>query len=416
MIDIPMPRLSDTMEEGTIAAWHKKPGDLVSPGDVIVEIETDKAVMEHEAYELGTLASILVPEGESVAIGTPIARLDDGTGEDVPAPQDTSAAEASTATEITPIGSPAESSTASDTKVRSTQKTVHPRATPLVRKLARERGIDLTAVSGTGPGGRIVRADIPAAPESAPDETGAATTPAQTGTPANDAEVVPFDPIRQAIGTRLTQSATTTPTFTATASADVEALFTLRADLNAALDGTGDKVSINDLVMRAVALALREHPRINASYSPAGRGQTLMHKQVNVGVAVAAPAGLMVPVVHNTDRLAVSAIGTRIRTLSAKAMDRALSPDDMSDGTFTVSNLGMFGVENFTAIINPPQGAILAVGAALPETRLVDGAAVERRRMRYTITADHRIIDGADAGRFLAGLTELLENPLRLLA
>ncbi|MFJ3394725.1 dihydrolipoamide acetyltransferase family protein [Leifsonia aquatica] len=390
MIDILMPRLSDTMTEGAIAAWHKKPGDAVAPGDVLVEIETDKALMEQEAYEAGVLAEILVAEGENVAIGTPIARLDDGSGEEAPV-----AAAASTS-------APAPASASPDRRP----------ASPLVRKIARERGLDLAAIPGTGPGGRIVRADldpVPGAPAVEPVRT-------QEQPPAAAAaDRVPFDGIRRAIAARLTESATTVPTFTATASADVGALLALRAELNAAV-GDDARISVNDLLVRAVALALREHPGVNASYSAEDGGATLLHRRVNVGIAVASPAGLVVPVVPDADRASVSAISGIARALVAKAADRTLSAAEMTDGTFTVSNLGMYGVEHFTAIINPPQGAILAVGAGRDELALVDGKIVSRTRMRLTITADHRIIDGALAARFLATLVSLLEHPLRVIA
>ncbi|WP_206078034.1 dihydrolipoamide acetyltransferase family protein [Prauserella endophytica] len=393
MIDILMPRLSDTMEEGVISSWHKSPGDRVNAGQILAEIETDKAIMEFEAYQDGTLAEILVPAGSAAPIGSPIARLDDGIGGPAARPGDRPADESSRAAE--------------------TGRLV---ATPLVRRLAREHGIDLTTVTGTGPGGRIVRADIEDALRASPstDTSPPAPSPAEPDSdPASTR--MPFDAVRHALASRLTQSATTTPTFTATASADVEALLSLRARLNEALDAAGSgKVTVNDLVVRAVALALRVHPGINASYSPAGRGETVLHSRVHVGIAVSSPSGLMVPVIRDADRTPVSTIAARARDLAGRAADRSLTPADMADGTFTVSNLGMFGVEQFTAIINPPQGAILAVGAATDVLGSPDAPA--RPRMRYTLTADHRIIDGALAGQFLATLTGLLENPLSVIA
>ncbi|WP_348789306.1 dihydrolipoamide acetyltransferase family protein [Leifsonia sp. NPDC080035] len=407
MIDILMPRLSDTMTEGAIALWRKQPGDPVAPGDVLVEIETDKALMEQEAYDAGVLAEILVPEGENVAIGTPIARLDDG----VEHPE----------TEAVP---PAPEPRAADDRRRL--------ATPVVRRIAKERGIDLATIAGSGPGGRIVRADLPeaeaaAAPRPSAGEprtradasTTAPTAPAPAPAPApsatDDVTRVPFDGIRRAIAARLTESATTVPAFTATASADVTELLALRVRLNDAAR-PGVKISVNDLVVKAVALTLREHPALNASYAPDGGGQTLLHGRVDVGVAVDAPSGLVVPVVRAADTSSLSAIAGQTRALAQRAADRALTADEMSGGTFTVSNLGMYGVEQFTAIINPPQGAILAVGSAHETLTLTDGEVTARRRLRYTLTCDHRIIDGAAAGRFLATLTELLQSPLALLA
>ncbi|GAB3576302.1 pyruvate dehydrogenase complex dihydrolipoamide acetyltransferase [Amycolatopsis endophytica] len=380
MIDILMPRLSDTMEEGVISSWHFGPGDHVTTGQVLAEIETDKAIMEFEAYQDGTLTEILVPAGSAVPIGAPIARLDDGSG-DAPEP-----AREAPAAEPVPAAPPLPQ-----------EGNGRLAATPLVRRLAREHGIDLAGITGSGPRGRIVRADIEDALRTDP-------APAEPAEPAAaGATRVPFDAVRHAVATRLADSATI-PTFTATASADVDALLTLRAQINEA--PASAKVTVNDLVVRAVALALRAHPGINASYSPEGRGATVLHEGIHVGIAVSSPSGLVVPVVRDADRSPVTAIAVRTRELAGRAADRTLSPADMAGGTCTVSNLGMFGVEQFTAIINPPQGAILAVGAALGEPR----------RMRYTLTADHRIIDGALAGQFLATLTGLLEHPLRAIA
>jgi pyruvate dehydrogenase E2 component (dihydrolipoamide acetyltransferase) len=396
MIDILMPRLSDTMTEGAIAAWHKKPGDAVAAGDILLEIETDKALMEQEAYVAGTLTEILVPEGENVGIGTPIARLDDGVDHGTDAGADP-------ASDATPApAAPAPTASPSEVDRRA--------ATPLVRRLAKERGVDLGEITGTGPGGRIVRADLDAAVASETAAAVSVSVPHESG-----ATRVPFDGIRRQIAARLTESATTVPVFHATASADVTELLSLRAGINGTSAAADVRISVNDLIVKAVALALREHPAINASYSPDGGGQTLRHDRIDVGFAVAAPAGLLVPVVRDADASSITTIARRTRELAMRAADRTLTTMDMSGGTFTVSNLGMFGVEQFTAIINPPQGAILAVGAVSNELVLVDGEVSARKRLRYTLSADHRIIDGADAGRFLATVTDLLEEPMRLL-
>lgn len=414
MIDILMPRLSDTMTEGAIASWHKQPGDRVAPGDILVEIETDKALMEQEAYDAGILSEILVQEGENVAIGTPIARLDDGREQGGTPASDAPAASTSVATEppAAAVSRPAEQ-----------QRRL---ATPVVRRIAKERGIDLATLAGTGPGGRIVRADVDAAlaglaetPTVTAASAGAlapAAPPAPVAPASEHADVtrVPFDGIRRAIASRLTESATTIPVFHATASADVTDLLELRGRLNEAAR-SGVKISVNDLVVKAVALALREHPTLNASYSADGGGQTVVHDRVHIGVAVDAPAGLVVPVVRDPDVSSLSAIARQTRALARRATERALTVDEMSGGTFTVSNLGMYGVEQFTAIINPPQGAILAVGSAYESLAASDGEITSRRRLRYTLSCDHRIIDGAAAGRFLATLTELLQSPLALL-
>ncbi|MFF3025948.1 dihydrolipoamide acetyltransferase family protein [Microbacterium sp. NPDC057944] len=427
MIDILMPRLSDTMTEGAIATWLKKPGDVITPGDILVEIETDKALMEQEAYDAGILVEILVAEGENVPIGTPIARLDNGTSvESGPAESDSDSE-----SEPAPVSGDAGSSAADDAdgvvaaaEFGSTDVSgsdgVHESgrrpATPLVRRLARENGVDLAGIVGSGPGGRIVRADLDAAVASAepprprPDSVG-------DHRPADDArgsESVPFDGIRQQIAARLTVSATTVPSFSVTAAVDVTALLAMREEVNGAL--LEEKMSVNDLLVRAVAQALRVHPDVNSSYSPEGRGRMLRHSRVHIGIAVASPAGLVVPVIRDADVAAVSTIARTARELVAKAGTRRLTAAEMADGTFTVSNLGMYGVEQFNAIINPPQGAILAVGAARDEVALYEGSVVTRRMLRLTLTADHRIIDGALAAQFLATLTGILERPLRVLA
>ena len=440
MIDILMPRLSDTMETGTIAVWHKQPGDRVDIGDILVEIETDKAVMEYEAYDAGTLGEILVAEGDQATIGTVIAHLDDGRPRE---PQrDAPLAAGAPQSPAEPAVSPAVSAAAS---VESSEATPHTAphtaagqrlfATPLVRRLARESAIDLSRVTGSGPGGRIVRADIEdalagqaadqrAAPGEAPAPAGpvaaAALVSAAAPAPANAARrstAIPFDKTRQVISRRLTDSSNTTPHFYVTAVADFDELLALRADLNAHTEASGrSKISINDLLVRASALALREHPGVNASYSPDGQGQTLMHGRVNIGIAVASDAGLVVPVIADADRKTTSLIASESQRLSALARDRKLTAAEMSGGTFTISNLGMYGVQEFTAIINPPEGAILAVGAARADPVVIDGAIEIRHRLRCTLSADHRIIDGALAAQFLASLTGLLERPLDIVA
>lgn len=414
MIDILMPRLSDTMTEGAVAAWHKKPGDVVAIGDLLLEVETDKALMEQEAYDAGVLAEILVQEGENVAIGTPIARLDDGSGT---ATQPSTSASAPPSTPPPTIAPPTTvpPATALSTAPRPTapeppRATDRVAATPLVRRLAREQAIDLSTVVGTGPGGRIVRADLAgtAAPAAAAPPTAPPTSVAE-----GRIEVVPFDVVRKTIATRMSEAAAV-PTFTVTSSARVDEFLALRARINEST-ATGVRVSVNDLLLKAVASALSAHPEINASYSPSGGGATILHRDVHIGVAMAAPNGLVVPIVQSADAATITSIAARVRDLSDRAAARRLSPAELSGGTFTVSNLGMFGVDHFTAIINPPQGAILAVGGISDDLVLSDGLVTSHRRISYTLTADHRIIDGADGARFLATITRLLEEPLQLL-
>ena len=433
MIEITMPRLSDTMEEGAIATWHKQPGDRVEVGDVLVEIETDKATMEYEAYEAGTLSKILVPEGELASIGTPIALLDDGTPGAPPRAlgrDENLLVEPAEAAEAASAHEPSQGSAAApDTADRERMF-----ASPLARKLARENHLDLSRVRGTGPGGRIIRADLDegltrsgAAGPPAAEIPAGSPAPATVASPAagttqqpdekRASEAVPISNTRRVIARRLGESARSIPHFYVTAVADAEALVQLRTDLNAQLMAAGrPKVSINDLLIRASALALREHPLVNASYLDDASTTMLVHRRINVGVAVASENGLVVPVIENADQKSVSQLGSETRTLVALANAKKLTTEQMSGGTFTISNLGMFGVEHFTAIINPPEGAILAVGGTAREPVVVGDEIVPRYRMRYTLSADHRIIDGALAAQFLQTLTRLIENPGTIIA
>ena len=434
MIEITMPRLSDTMEEGAISIWHKQPGDTVRIGDLLVEIETDKATMEYEAYDAGTLVRHLVPEGQLVSIGSPIALLDDGK----PSAASAVAAGAPTETLGEPGGEPVvipagtkDAATAA-APVRGADERLF--ASPLVRKLARENHLDLSQVQGTGPGGRIIRSDTddllarPVAPDApaaepalAPTATVAAPAAAPAGSAQSDgkrgSEPVALNNLRRIIARRLGESYRTIPHFFVTGAADAENLVQLRAELNSQLVAAGrPKVSINDLLVRASALALREHPLVNASYIDDASGEMLVHRRINVGVAVASGNGLVVPVIEDADQKTVSQLGAEARSLVALANAKKLAPDQMSGGTFTISNLGMFGVEQFTAIINPPEGAILAVGGTAREAVVVGDEIVARHRMRYTLSADHRIIDGALAAKFLQTLTRLIENPWTIIA
>ncbi|HVV08560.1 dihydrolipoamide acetyltransferase family protein [Amycolatopsis sp.] len=379
MPEITMPRLSDTMEEGVIVAWRKQAGDKVSPGEVLAEIETDKAIMELEAYDEGVLERVLAKEGEKVAIGTPIAVVGDGSGK---------------ASEPTPAPIAAAAPAAAPDR---------PKASPLARKIAREQGVDLAQVTGSGPGGRIIRRDVESAPAPAPVQVA-----------AGDYEEVPLTSIQRVAAKRLTESKRDAPHFYLTAAVDVTELLAFRGTVNDAVQSAGGaKVSVNDLLLRAVAITLRANPAVNVSFAG---DKLLRHNGVHVGVAVAVPAGLVVPVIRDTDRKAVSEIAVESREKAERARDGKLRADEMSGGTFTVSNLGMFGIEQFAAVINPPEAAILAVGAATPELRLIDGEVIERKILRLTLSADHRAIDGATGAVFLQQLTGLLENPLRIVA
>ena len=468
MIEIKMPRLSDTMEEGAVSTWRKHPGDTVAVGDILVEIETDKAVMEYEAYQAGTLAKILVPEGENAEIGAPIALLDDGSGPASGARTQERTSERARPSQDTPAQlSPAPSApqpaapAAANGSANGTSGSIRQLASPLVRKLAREHHLDLSHVAGSGPGGRIIRADIsgllpngtpaqaalPASAEPAPvtpapvtpvltTPVPAAQAPAQASTasgqpsaaaaPPSEApeadelrgtRSVPISQVRRVIARRLSASAREIPHFYVTAVADAQPLMDLRATLNEQLTAAGrPKVSVNDLLIRACALALRENPEVNVSYGGDGSSVKLVHDRVNIGVAVAAESGLIVPVITDADTKTVTQLGAEAKNLITRAAERKLTPAQTTGGTFTISNLGMFGVEHFTAIINPPESAILAVGATTREPAVVGDAVVPRYRLRYTLSVDHRVIDGALAARFLQTLTGLVESPWMIIA
>jgi len=451
VIEIKMPRLSDTMEEGAISTWRKQPGDTVAIGDVLVEIETDKAVMEYEAYQAGTLAEILVAEGSNADIGAPIALLDDGASgpaASVPAGSATTALVERTQPTLVRNGdpstvTPAPAGPASAQPSGGANGSSRQIASPLVRKLVRENHLDLSHVTGSGPGGRIIRADIadllaggtpaPAATTAAAPAAAApaVTVPAGTAAPSDAAAVpaapeaddvrgtrsVPVSQVRRVIARRLSASARDIPHFYVTAVADAQALMDLRATLNAQLTEAGRaKISVNDLLIRACALALREHPDVNVSYGGDESSVTLIHDRINIGVAVAAESGLIVPVIRDADAKTVTQLGAEAKEMVALASERKLTPAQTSGGTFTISNLGMFGVEHFTAIINPPESAILAVGATTREPTVVGDGLEPRYRLRYTLSVDHRVIDGALAAKFLQTLTSLVEHPWMIIA
>jgi pyruvate dehydrogenase E2 component (dihydrolipoamide acetyltransferase) len=432
-----MPRLSDTMEEGELSRWLKNVGDPVAKGDVLAEIETDKATMDLEAFEAGVLEQQLVEAGSVVPIGTPVAVIGDGSSSPV---EPTSPVEPSSPVEPaeTPASSPVEPAPPSPVEPVETpaNNSGKPRTSPLARKIAKEHGIDLASITGTGPQGRIVRADVeaaiaaagPGAPTSTAtsaaasvalaESVSASAAPAVTassGTVAAEDERIPANRLRSVAAKRLTESQAV-PHFFLTSVVDVEKLLAFRAEVNTALEAQGVKASINDVLVRAVAVALRQHPEANASWVDDANGQAVVrHAHVNVGIAVATDAGLLVPVIRDADRKSLSQIATETVALAGKARDGKLSIDEMTGGTFSISNLGMFGIDQFTAVINPPEAAILAVGAASPVPVLRDGVLVDVPKLRITLTVDHRVMDGAVAAGFLRDLVGILEQPLRML-
>ncbi|SUA42759.1 Dihydrolipoyllysine-residue acetyltransferase component of pyruvate dehydrogenase complex [Nocardia africana] len=414
-----MPRLSDTMEDGVVATWLKQVGDTVTRGDVLAEIETDKALMELEAYDDGVLEHIIAAPGTRVPIGEPIAILGDGSGTAAAAssapgqPADTASARRQTAQR--PAQDPADIAEAP--AVPSASDGVRRKSSPLARKIAQELGVDITTVIGTGPGGRITRLDVEKAHAAGASGTAHTTAaPEQQGTTvapaAGDYDEIPLTTIQRVSATRLTESKQQAPHIYLTSAIDVTELLAFRIRINETLADTGaGKVSVNDLLVKAVATALRANPAVNVSFA----GDTLRrHHGVHLGVAVATPAGLLVPVIRDADRKTVSAIAAETRDKAERARERKLRAEEMTGGTFTISNLGMYGIEHFTAVINPPEAAILAIGAATDELRLDGDEVVSRKILRVTMSADHRAIDGAVAAQFLAQLKELIEHPLRI--
>ncbi len=418
MADIIMPRLSDTMEEGTIARWLKQPGDQVSRGEVIAEIDTDKATMDLEAYEDGVLERILVGEGSTAPIGQAIASLAGPGG--APAPAATVArAPASEPAPAAPAPSVAPENPAASlgTSDRPVAPTSSPLSSPLARSLARRHGLEIANIVGSGPGGRVVRADVEAAIGDGRAAVAAMPTPGPLATPSSgaeragdDVEIVPLGNLRRRTAERLSISAQV-PHFSLTSVVDAERLVAFRGEVNRGLDDSTKKISVTDLLVKACATVLRGNPEINSSWDG---DKLLRYRRINIGLAVAVPDGLAVPVVHDADRKSVREISAESRALAERARQGKLSLNDIGGGTFTISNLGMFGIDQFTAVLNPPQAAILAVGAARSEPIVRDGAVVAGTTMKLTLSVDHRVLDGATAATFLAELCATLENPLRI--
>jgi pyruvate dehydrogenase E2 component (dihydrolipoamide acetyltransferase) len=405
-IEVPMPKLSMTMEEGELIAWVKQEGDQVRAGDVLCEVNSDKVEMEVESPADGTLVRHTASEGDMVPVGAPIAMLatkaEDLLG-GVLGPADGAAA-ASPAAEA-----PAEAALPTPEPAGAADG---PRpVVPAARRRAAELGVDLATVAGTGRDGLVRVADVEAAASPAPAETPAPVAPVA---PVADAEVVevPLSSMRRVVARRLVESMRSTPHFYLTTVVDAEALLGFRAELNRQL-GEDRKVSVNDLIVKACAGLLRANPELNVSF---GGDKLLRHQRVHVGIAVAVEGGLVVPVVRDADRKTLTQVAREARELTGRAREGKLAADDIGGGTFTVSNLGMFGVEQFTAVINPPEAAILAVGAALPEPVATDNGVEVHRRMRLTLSIDHRALDGATGAGFLQQLKGALEHPLQIVA
>lgn len=422
-IVIDMPKLSDTMEEGVIAKWNVKEGDEVKSGDIIAEVETDKATMEVEAFDPGIVLKIFVKEGEAVPLGGKMAvigeegeditdLLDEEKKEEKPAKKEekkakkeTPEAESQTEEKRGKKEDKPETGKAEDKAAGKEQKDKtgdgHVKASPLAKKMAGDRGIDLSAVTGSGPNGRIVKKDIE-------EYEAPAARPAAAKRPEKD-EDVPVSQMRKVIARRLADSKFGSPHFYETVDIDMKRAVEARTAINE----NGDvKISFNDFVVKACAMALRKHPRVNSSW----QGDSMRrHAAIHVAVAVAVEEGLLTPVIRDTDLKGFAQISAETKELAGKARDKKLQPDEWEGSTFTVSNLGMYGIEEFTAIINPPNACILAVGAIRDVPVIENGQIVPGKRMKVTLSSDHRIVDGATAAQFLNTVRNLLENPVNML-
>jgi pyruvate dehydrogenase E2 component (dihydrolipoamide acetyltransferase) len=435
MAEIVMPRLSDSMEEGTVLQWLKQVGDEISIGDEIVEIETDKANMAYESDVAGTLTEILAEEGATLAIGTPIARVGDSSeGSNAPAAGPVGAASPTvlaagggsaprgTPASPPPAGEGPESAggdrRAADSESADTDGSNRVKASPVARRIAKEKGVDLSTIEGSGPGGRIVKSDVKKAASAGGAVDGAAAGPAaETAAPITpetakgQTTYEDLSKLQSTIARRMSESKATAPHFYLEAEIDMSRAVEARARIKATA-GEGEVIpSFNDMVVKACALALREHPRANGAYRD---GRFELYSRVNVGVAVAAQDALVVPTVFDADRKGLRQIATESRALAQKVRDGQITPPELSGGTFTVSNLGMYGIDNFSAVINTPQAAILAVGA-IKERPVVRAGELTSAQMLYvTLACDHRILYGAPAAEFLARVRSLLEEPLAL--
>ena len=431
MEEIVMPRLSDSMEEGTVLRWMKGIGDSIEVGEELVEIETDKANMVYESDLAGTVVEILAQEGDTLPVGETIARVGYASevvsGGNGGAPREAPAEQAPTPP---PTKAPAPAATTSPPSAASGAGDGRVKASPIAKRIARDRGLDLQGLSGSGPGGRIVKADVeralaagaaapaqvPAAPPApAPAATPAGPTPGvgeKPETAKGAVEVVELTKLQQTVARRMAESKATAPHFYLQAEIDMTAAVDGRAKLKASAKEGEPVPTFNDMVVKACALALGEFPRANGAYRD---GKIELYSRINVGVAVAAQDALVVPTVFDADRKGLRQISTETRALAARVRDGSITPPELSGGTFTVSNLGMYGISNFHAVINTPQAGILAVGELKPKPVVSDsGEIVARQLMGVTLACDHRILYGADGAQFLARVRELLTSPLGL--
>ena len=430
-VNIEMPKLSDTMTEGTLIKWHKQVGDSVEIGDILAEIETDKATMEMEAFDDGVITKILVQEGEKAVIGGILAVLD-GDSDGSPAPVAQAAAVAPAPSVPTATATPASSSNASSGE--------RIKASPLARKIAADLGVDLSSLSGSGPAGRIVKSDVESATSSvtkAPSseasaaaalaasvkaKAAAGSTPSPASVPAAPAivpvakdgdEIVQLSSMRKIIASRLLTSKTTIPHFYLHVDVDAAPLMALRQQVNSQAEKThGNKYSVNDFILKAVVNATETVPAVNASFAG---DHIVKFKNVGLSVAIAVEDGLVTPVIKEAESKSLLAISRAVKDFAVRAKDKKLKPAEFDGGTITVSNLGAWGIESFDAIVNPPQAAILSVGAAIEKPVVKNGQIVPGLRMNLGLSCDHRVVDGAVAAQFLSEIKKLIEQPALML-
>ena len=441
---ITMPALSPTMEEGNLAKWHVKVGDKVKPGDIIAEIETDKATMEVEAVDEGTVTKLLVEEGaQGVKVNAVIAELDGGGDAAAPAEGNSVKAEPAKA-EAKPVAKaepkadagppasrPASSPQPAPVAVAAKSAGQEPggprlKASPLAKRLAAQQGVDLLALKGSGPHGRIIKADVEKAPPNTKNGGAAKQAPGGPGItsliePAvlddrvyapNTYELIPLDGVRKVTARRLTQSFMQVPHFPLTIDLEIDHLLSARVRINEAGEKAGVKVSVNDMLIKACAMALMAHPDANASYTDKGVAQ---HKSAHVSVAVAIAGGLITPVVRDAQSKGLAQIAAEMKDLAARAREKKLKPQEYMGGTFSISNLGMMGIRQFASIINPPEGMILSVGAGEKRAVVKDDKVVVATMMTVTLTCDHRVVDGATGARWLASFKQFVETPEAML-
>ena len=429
-INIEMPKLSDTMTEGTVVRWLKKEGEEVEIGDIIAEIETDKATMEMEAFDEGILSKISVPEGGKAPVGSAIAiLLEDGESEEATAPSSAESAPAALPNTPPAAAKALESAAATVNKSQTPAPTPTDgeriKASPLAKKIAESEGVDLTAVSGTGPGGRIVKADVVAAPPAsspAPAPTAPAASPTSAVAQAPAAispvaegadQIVELSSMRKIIAERLLTSKISIPHFYLHLEVDAAPLMALRKQINAQSEAShGNKYSVNDFVVKALINASVTVPEANASFNG---DHIVQFAHVGISVAIAVDDGLVTPVVKNAEQKSLLAISKEIKEMAVRAHDKKLAPNEFDGGTVTISNLGAWGIESFDAIVNPPQAVILSVGGIIEKPVVKDGEIVPGLRMNLGVSCDHRVVDGAVGAKFLGEIKRLLENPALML-